>query len=258
MLFDSPYNLRNAFPDKPVAPDGLVRFHEGDPTLYRTATSASQTQEADEMAPVRDHRILILDFGSQYAQLIARRVREHRVFCEIVRHDVAPEQVIARQPRGLILSGGPGSVYESDSPRCDPELLRLGLPILGICYGMQLVCEFFGGNVQASPAREYGAAEGRWTTLDPLADGIPSPFPIWMSHGDLVQDAGPSFVPLAQTATCPIAAVRHRDLPIYGLQFHPEVTHTPHGGRLLENFLVAVCGCRQSWTMANFAEQAIP
>lgn len=200
---------------------------------------------------------MILDFGSQYAQLIARRVREHRVYCEIVRHDIALERVQAHEPVGLILSGGPSSVYAEGSPHCDPRLLSLGIPVLGICYGMQLICEALGGSVVPSTEREFGAADANWIQDDPLSQGVPATFPVWMSHGDLVQTIGPQFLSLARTATCPHAAVRHRELPVYGLQFHPEVTHTPQGGQLLENFLVRVCGCRQSWTMANFAEQAV-
>ena len=211
-----------------------------------------------EIAPIpTEERVLVLDFGSQYAQLIARRVREQQVYCEIVRHDIQPDQIRRHAPKGLILSGGPRSVYEPQAPRCDPEIFAMGLPILGICYGMQLVCAACSGTVSPGASREYGAARCDLLEEDPLTARMPSNFQVWMSHADLVEEPGADFVALARTATCPVAAVRHRTLPIYGIQFHPEVTHTPLGHVLLQNFLVGVCGCRQTWTMENFAEVTI-
>jgi GMP synthase (glutamine-hydrolysing) len=202
-------------------------------------------------------RVLILDFGSQYAQLIARRVRELNVYCEIVRHDLSPEQIRRHAPVGLILSGGPSSVYEANAPRCHPDIFDLGIPVLGICYGMQLACETLGGKVANAPSREYGRAVVEVVQSDPLLADFPQQTEVWMSHGDQVQNAGSTFVPLARTATCPVAAVRHERLPVYGLQFHPEVTHTPQGATLLKNFLYRICGCSGTWKMSNFAQETI-
>ena len=202
-------------------------------------------------------RVLVLDFGSQYAQLIARRVREQQVYCEIVRHDIGPEQILRHAPKGLILSGGPSSVYEPGAPRCDPAIFDLGLPVLGICYGMQLMCDALGGKVENAPSREYGRA--RLDVLDRagLFEGFPTTTDVWMSHGDQVQQVSADFLPLARTSTCPFAAVRHRSRPMYGLQFHPEVTHTPEGSTLLRNFVRDVCGCSGAWRLGDFAREAI-
>ena len=191
-----------------------------------------------------DERVLVLDFGAQYAQLIARRVREQNVYCEIVRHDITAEQVRRRQPKGLILSGGPASVYEADAPHCDPAIFQLGIPVLGICYGMQIACEALGGKVENSPAREFGRARVTATKESDLFAGLPTEMDVWMSHGDQVAQLSREFTPLARTRTCPYAAVKHRDLPVYGLQFHPEVTHTPLGGTLLHNFVTVICNCK--------------
>jgi GMP synthase (glutamine-hydrolysing) len=202
-------------------------------------------------------RVLVLDFGSQYAQLIARRVREQQVYCEIVRHDISADRVRDVAPRGLILSGGPASVYEPGAPHCDPGLFRLGIPVLGICYGMQLTCQALGGKVENVPAREFGRAHCQALRPDPLLEGVPREFEVWMSHGDQVSATSDDFVPLVATRTCPIAAVKHRQQPIYGLQFHPEVTHTPLGSVFLRNFLTHVCGCTGTWRLGDFAQQTI-
>ncbi|MDR3633984.1 MAG: glutamine-hydrolyzing GMP synthase [Isosphaeraceae bacterium] len=202
--------------------------------------------------------VLVLDFGSQYVQLIARRVRERHAFARIVRHDVTVERVRALNPLAIILSGGPSSVYEPNAPRCDPRLFDLGVPVLGICYGMQLACEALGGKVQPSPAREYGRAECQVTDPnEPLFHDVPRATTVWMSHGDQVQDAGPAFLPLAATATCPVAAVKHGTLPVYGLQFHPEVAHTPYGALILGNFLDRICHSPRAWTMGAFIERSV-
>jgi GMP synthase (glutamine-hydrolysing) len=203
--------------------------------------------------------VLVLDFGAQYVQLIARRVRERHAFARIVRHDIAPERVRELDPLALILSGGPMSVYQPGAPRCDPALFRMGVPVLGICYGMQLAAEALGGKVQGSSARgEFGRAECRiLDPAEPLFHGVPRETVVWMSHGDQVQDAGPDFVPLAVTSTCPIAAVKHRSLPFYGLQFHPEVSHTAYGSLILGNFLDRICQNPRNWTMGAFIERSI-
>jgi GMP synthase (glutamine-hydrolysing) len=202
--------------------------------------------------------VLVLDFGAQYVQLIARRVRERHAFARIVRHDITPERVRELNPLALILSGGPASVYEAGAPRCDPAIFSLDIPVLGICYGMQLICDALGGKVKPDVAREFGRAECR--VLDqgePLFHEIPHSTTVWMSHGDQIHDAGGEFVPLAATATCPVAAVRHARLPIYGLQFHPEVSHTPYGSLILGNFLDRICGNPHTWTMEAFIDRSV-
>lgn len=217
---------------------------------YRSESAVSGGRAAEE-------RVLVLDFGSQYAQLIARRVREQNVYCEIVRHDISVERVRAHRPRGIILSGGPNSVYEQGAPRCDPELLRQGIPVLGICYGMQLVCDALGGHVEGAPSREYGRARCHVASHEDLFAGVAAEIRVWMSHGDQVFRVSDDFLPLARTDTCPIAAVRHQTLPVYGLQFHPEVTHTPQGSTILHNFLTLVCGCEGTWHLRDFAQETI-
>jgi GMP synthase (glutamine-hydrolysing) len=209
------------------------------------------------MTKIADERVLVLDFGSQYAQLIARRVRQQHVYCEIVRHDITPARLSELAPKGLILSGGPASVYELGAPKCDPAIFNLGLPVLGICYGMQLVCEALGGRVQSAPAREYGRAHCRIIKEDEFFAGLPAETDVWMSHGDQVSQISEDFISLAATETCPFAAVKHRTLPIYGLQFHPEVTHTPMGDKILGNFLKKVCRCQGKWKLGDFARETV-
>lgn len=201
--------------------------------------------------------VLIFDFGSQYGQLIARRVRELNVFCQIVRHDLPAERVRELKPHGIILSGGPASVYEPGAPQCDPAIFGLDVPILGICYGMQLACHVLGGKVSPSASREFGRAHCRIREHDGLFGGVPDETIVWMSHGDQVQSVNGDFIPLAETDTCPMAAVRHRQRPVYGLQFHPEVSHTPCGNRILRNFLHDVCGCTGAWKMQSFIERTV-
>ncbi len=210
-----------------------------------------------ESPRIADEKVLVLDFGSQYAQLIARRVREQSVYCEIVRHDIAAARVAEIAPKGIILSGGPASVYETAAPHCDPAIFQLGIPVLGICYGMQLVCEALGGRVESAPAREYGRAHVQVLTHADLFAGVADESEVWMSHGDQVSRVSDDFVPLARTGTCPIAAVKHKRLPIFGLQFHPEVTHTPRGTKILANFLTNVCGCTGTWRLGEFADETV-
>ena len=217
-----------------------------------TASDVGASSEA-----LTGQRIVVLDFGSQYAQLIARRVREQNVYCQILRHDIAAERIAELAPKGIILSGGPNSVYEDGAPKCDPKLFELGIPVLGICYGMQLACEALGGKVDNTPSREYGRAQCKITNHDVLFDGLPEEMEVWMSHGDQVSAISEQFEPLAQTGTCPYAAVRHRELPVFAMQFHPEVTHTPLGGQVLKNFVIGVCGCQPSWQLSDFAEATI-
>jgi GMP synthase (glutamine-hydrolysing) len=215
------------------------------------------TSPVESVAAAQDERILILDFGSQYGQLIARRVRELNVFCQIVRHDIKAERVAALKPRGLILSGGPASVYEPGAPQCDPAIFDLKIPVLGICYGMQLACQQLGGQVKPGKSREFGRARCRIEELDPIFLGVPAETTVWMSHGDQVATVNGQFLALAATDTCPVAAVRHRDRPVYGLQFHPEVSHTPSGSRILKNFLTEICRCTGQWRMQSFLESTV-
>jgi GMP synthase (glutamine-hydrolysing) len=202
-------------------------------------------------------RVLIFDFGSQYGQLIARRVREQNVFCQIVRHDLPASRVAELKPKGLIFSGGPASVYEPGAPRCDPKIFDLGIPVLGICYGMQLACHLLGGEVRPAGSREFGRAHIFIRETEGLFAGVPEETVVWMSHGDQVHAVNGEFVPLAGTATCPVAAVRHRSRPVFGLQFHPEVSHTPYGSRILRNFLYDICGCQGLWQLQSFIEQTV-
>jgi len=202
-------------------------------------------------------RVLIFDFGSQYGQLIARRVREQNVFCQIVRHNLSADRVRELKPRGIILSGGPASVYETNAPGCDPKLFDLGIPILGICYGMQLSCHLMGGKVAPASSREYGRAHLKLHENNGLFTGVPQDSIVWMSHGDQVQVVDKNFIALASTETCPVAAVRHATRPVFGLQFHPEVSHTPQGSQILRNFLRQICGCTGQWKLQSFIDQTV-
>ncbi len=198
--------------------------------------------------------IVILDFGSQYAQLIARRVREHGVYSLLARPDVTLDELREANPKGLILTGGPASVYAEGAPRCREEIFELGVPILGICYGMQIACQLLGADIRAAGSREYGRARLEIREPDELLRNVPPETTVWMSHGDQIRQLGADFEPLATTETCPFAAVRHRTLPFYGVQFHPEVTHTPHGSELFVNFLYRICNCRGLWQMSSFID----
>ena len=199
----------------------------------------------------------VVDFGGQYTQLIARRVREADVYCEILMPDVKARDLRARGLKGLILSGGPASVYAPGAPRCDSELFNLDVPVLGICYGMQLACLSLGSKVTASKDREFGRTDLAIRNGSTLFKGVPRRTSVWMSHGDKVETASREFEVLAATRNCPNAAVRHRTRPLWGVQFHPEVAHTPQGGRILRNFLYDVCQCQGDWKTTSVIEQAV-
>jgi len=201
--------------------------------------------------------IVIVDFGSQYVQLIARRVREQKVFSEIVQPTVSYEQILRPGLKGIILSGGPASVYAPDAPACDRRIFEAGVPILGICYGMQIGCKLLGANIASAPAREYGRTLLTVLNHDDLFTGLPDQMSVWMSHGDQVQQLNGDFVPLAKTPSCPFAAVRHKKRPFWGVQFHPEVTHTPRGQEMIRNFLYGICGCSGDWQVSDFVEEAV-
>ena len=203
--------------------------------------------------------ILILDFGSQYTQLIARRVRECQIYSEIHPGNIGLDQIRSLAPRGIILSGGPASVYEEKAPRCDETLFRLGIPILGICYGMQLMAHLLGGEVVRSRRREYGKAKIVLEEEGELFRGVGrkgSRLLVWMSHGDQVKRLPPGFQSVARSWNTPVAAMEDSRRKIYGLQFHPEVVHTPRGTPLLRNFLFRICRCTRLWTMESFLDQA--
>jgi GMP synthase (glutamine-hydrolysing) len=200
------------------------------------------------------HGILILDYGSQYTQLIARRVREARVYCEIHPPTVSVDWIRQRRPRGIILSGGPNSVYDEGAPRLDHAVVGLGAPVLGVCYGMDLVALAGGGTVERAGRREYGRALVEVRETGGLFRGFEpgTTSPVWMSHGDHVSRLPEGFVLSAVSANSPIAAFEHRERGLYGVQFHPEVAHTPRGGELLRNYLFDICGCEPDWTAGHF------
>jgi GMP synthase (glutamine-hydrolysing) len=201
--------------------------------------------------------IAILDFGSQYCQLIARRVREQNVYSQIFRADT-PAEELARLPlKGLILSGGPASVYEKNAPACDEKIFGLGVPILGICYGMQLGCRILGAKIIAAQRREYGRTNLSILDKSDLFANMPDSTTVWASHGDQVDKLSSDFVKLASTATCPYAAVKHEKKKFFGVQFHPEVAHTPKGSLILKNFLYDICDCGGDWRMSDFVNETV-
>lgn len=202
--------------------------------------------------------ILILDFGSQYTQLIARRVREANVYCEIHPFNFPLAKIRALAPRGIILSGGPASLYEEDAPDLAPEVLKTGAPVLGICYGMYVIATHLGAKTPPSKAREYGPATLQIDAHDPLFEGLEGQeHRVWMSHGDRVESLPPTLRSMAHTANSPCAAVRTDDGVIRGIQFHPEVVHTPCGAQVLRNFVLKICGEPGDWSMANFVETKV-
>ena len=204
-----------------------------------------------------DHEtVLILDFGGQYTQLIARRVRELGVYSEIVPFNTSADEIHHKNPKGIILSGGPSSVYDEGAPHPDPVVIQMGVPVLGICYGVQLMAHFLGGEVRPSNRREYGQAEIKVQGHSQLLAGLPSPLKVWMSHGDSVSRPPEGFTITAATEAA-IGAVEDPTRNLYGVQFHPEVAHTPQGKEILRNFLVNVCHLRCDWTMASFIETTI-
>lgn len=201
--------------------------------------------------------IAILDFGSQYSQLIARRIREQKVYCEIMRHDTTADALRVNPPKGLVLSGGPASVLTAGAPDCDPNLFALGIPVLGICYGMQLMAHRLDGTVQPGNHREYGRAVISITSPAGLFQDVPTELPVWMSHGDQVDTLPSGFQTLARTPSCPHTAIADIERGFYGLQFHPEVVHTTQGRDILRRYLFDVCACAGDWTMSQFIEESV-
>lgn len=206
---------------------------------------------------IHSQKILILDFGSQYTQLIARRVREQKVYCEIHPYNIGLEKIKGFGGKGIILSGGPSSVYDKDAPVIDKGLFALGLPVLGVCYGMQLMAHLLGGVVAKAHRREYGRAD---VTLDDNSDlfkGLSGSEVVWMSHGDRIEKFPDGFSPIAHTDNSPVAAMKDAKRRFYGVQFHPEVVHTPKGKKILGNFLFEICQCKPAWTMGSFIDSQV-
>ncbi|HIE12614.1 MAG TPA: glutamine-hydrolyzing GMP synthase [Desulfotomaculum sp.] len=210
----------------------------------------------NELQDPRKELILLLDFGGQYTQLIARRVRECRVYCEIIPYYTPLERISSRKPCGIILSGGPSSVYEENAPALPLAVFEMGVPVLGICYGMQLMGHLLGGRVVRASHREYGRARIGITGSEGLFKGLAGKTWCWMSHGDRVEAVPPGFVVSASTDSAPIAAMEDNTRRLYAVQFHPEVVHTPEGRRMIENFLYGICGCGGTWTMGSFLAAA--
>ncbi|MHC4532673.1 MAG: glutamine-hydrolyzing GMP synthase [Planctomycetota bacterium] len=201
--------------------------------------------------------IAILDFGSQYGQLIARRVREQNVYSQICRADITARELSRLGVRGLILSGGPASVYDEKAPKCDEKIFELGVPILGICYGMQLGCQVLGAKIIPAQRREYGRTTLSILDKSDLFANLSDSITAWASHGDQIGELSGDFVKLATTDTCPFAAVRHNKRKFFGVQFHPEVSHTPQGSQILKNFLYDICGCSGDWKMSDFVSDTL-
>ncbi len=220
-------------------------------------TGQKQVIKTESETGNKRETIVIIDFGSQYSMLIARRVREFQVYCELVSHDTPWEKIAALNPRGFILSGGPASVYDSAAPLAPSYVYESRLPVLGICYGMQVITQQLGGTVAPGLRREYGHAILHLSHVDsPLFEGLPESMAVWMSHGDRIDKMPLGFSSLAYTENTTVA-VMGNDRGIFGLQFHPEVVHTPEGKTILKNFVFKICGCRNTWTIGNFIEESV-
>jgi GMP synthase (glutamine-hydrolysing) len=218
-------------------------------------TAPAPVAERQGSTPRASEEIVVLDYGGQYSQLIARRVRDCGVFSELLPHDIGAEELRSRRPRGIILSGGPASVYAAGAPRLDRGLLELGVPVLGICYGMQLLVHELGGRVEQAEVGEFGRSDLHVSDPGTLLQGLPREQTCWMSHRDTVFEAPPGFTALASSSASPVAAVEHETRRIYGIQFHPEVVHTPYGQEILRRFLTDVCGCERTWSAASIVQE---
>src|SRR3954454_19334097 len=217
------------------------------------AAAATMAPAVDQ--PIATEEVVVLDYGGQYSQLIARRVRELGVFSELLPHHVGAEEVARRRPCGLILSGGPASVYAQGAPALDQRLLELGIPVLGICYGMQLLTRELGGRVEAAEVGEFGRSDLHVHDPGRLLAGLPAEQTCWMSHRDTVFEAPPGFAALASSTASPVAALEDVTRGIYGIQFHPEVVHTPYGQEVLNTFLSDICECEMTWSAASIVEE---
>ena len=206
---------------------------------------------------MKKEMVIVLDFGGQYNQLIARRVRECNVYCEVLPHTTSIDKIKEMNPKGIIFTGGPNSVYGEDSPRCDKEIFELGIPVLGICYGSQLMAYMLGGAVDTAPVREYGRTEVEVDTTSKMFEGVSSTTICWMSHTDYISKAPEGFKITAHTSVCPVAAMECEEKKLYAVQYHPEVMHTQEGMKMLSNFVYNVCGCAGDWKMDSFVETTI-
>ncbi|WP_448533053.1 glutamine-hydrolyzing GMP synthase [Parathermosynechococcus lividus] len=224
--------------------------------MTQPATSPLATPPAEEQ-DLQRQLIVILDFGSQYSELIARRIRETHVYSEVISHRTSADQLAQLAPKGIILSGGPSSVYDDHAPQCDPAIWELGIPILGVCYGMQLMVQQLGGTVERATAGEYGKAALSIDDPTDLLTNVEQDTIMWMSHGDSVSKLPPGFRRLAHTQNTPMAAIAHPERKLYGVQFHPEVVHSIGGIALIRNFVYHICDCEPTWTTAAFVEEAI-
>jgi GMP synthase (glutamine-hydrolysing) len=226
--------------------------------MTNTAVPAPDSAAAEAAAiATGNEEIVVLDYGGQYSQLIARRVRDCDVFSELLPHTVAIEEIAKRKPRGIILSGGPASVYAEGAPRLQRELLELGVPVMGICYGMQLLVHELGGRVEQAEVGEFGRSDLHVSEPGVLLREMPREQTCWMSHRDTVYEPPPGFTALASSSSSPVAAVEDTARGIYGIQFHPEVVHTPYGQEILTRFLTEICGCEQTWSAASIVEDQI-
>jgi len=253
-------NSQGSSIDTAALADQVAR-HTRERSGIRPQNRVSRRSPTAKMIRLKPDAVLVLDFGGQYCHLIARRIREREVYSEIVPHGITLKEIREYEERlnvkGLILSGGPSSVHEAEAPKCDGSILASGLPLLGICYGHQLLAELACGEVTPGERREYGIAYASIDHAVGVLKGLGPKEKVWMSHGDLVSALPEEYEPIAHTDNCPIAAFRHRSKPIYGLQWHPEVAHTENGGRTLENFIFEVCGCQANWRMEDFVKKAI-
>jgi GMP synthase (glutamine-hydrolysing) len=231
-------------------------YNHGD-TAAAVEESPPSAREIERPSTSAREEILVLDYGGQYSQLIARRVRDCGVFSELLPHHVPLEEIARRKPRGIILSGGPASVYADGAPPLERGLLELGVPVMGICYGMQLLMHELGGRVEQAEVGEFGRSDLHVSKAGVLLEGLPREQTCWMSHRDTVFEAPPGFTALASSSASPVAAVEDRERGIYGIQFHPEVVHTPYGQQILTRFLTEVCGCERTWSAASIVEEQI-
>ncbi len=222
-----------------------------------TALKAPPPDRTEDVRPIEPDTIVVLDFGSQFAQLIARRIRELNVYSELLPHDTPWAEIERRAPKGIILSGGPNSVYDDDAPRPDPRIWAGQIPVLGICYGAQLMAHELGGDVLPASKREYGPATVTVTDDDGLFVGLDPNQPVWMSHGDSITSLPAGFRATAETDSSPFAGLVDESRNLYGIQFHPEVVHTPRGRDVLRNFVVGIAGASPTWTPANFIEGTV-
>src|SRR4051794_6959856 len=225
--------------------------------MTEVAAPLAEQRSNAAVAPVAAEEVVVLDYGGQYSQLIARRVRDCGVFSELLPHHVPIEEVERRKPRGIILSGGPASVYADGAPPLDERLLELGVPVLGICYGMQLLVHTLGGRVEQAEVGEFGRSDLHVSEPGVLMEGLPREQTCWMSHRDTVYEPPPGFTALASSTASPVAAVQDTERGIYGIQFHPEVVHTPYGQEILIRFLTDVCGCERDWSAASIVEEQV-